>query len=82
MRISLRHANLSVQEMADYLGVARTSVGNWLNDRVRISRQTMLLWAMRTGVPITWLETGQAPVDDRGLEERARRDSNPQPSDP
>lgn len=66
MRVSLRHASLGVQEMAAYLDVSRNAVSNWINDRVTPSKQTMRLWALRCGVPLEWLETGQAPVGGPG----------------
>lgn len=58
MRKALRTADMGVQEMADYLGVARNTVSTWINGRIVPNRQTVLLWAMRTGVPLEWLESG------------------------
>lgn len=58
MRKSLRHAGVEVQEMAAYLGVSRASVGNWINGHNRPSRATMMLWALRCGVPAEWLMSG------------------------
>jgi transcriptional regulator with XRE-family HTH domain len=55
MRKSLRHADIGVQEMADYLGVARNTVSTWINGRIEPSTQTLRLWAMRTGVSYKWL---------------------------
>lgn len=55
MRKALRHAGVGVQEMADYLGVARNTVSSWINGRIRPSKQTMRLWAIRCGVPFDWL---------------------------
>lgn len=61
LRKALRHNNIGVQEMADYLGVGRNTVGRYVNGHGSPDRRTLLLWAMRTGVPIEWLETGTAP---------------------
>lgn len=58
MRKSLRASGVGVQEMADYLGVARNTVSTWVNGHIAPSKQTLRLWAMRTGVPLIWLETG------------------------
>lgn len=58
MRKSLRVSGMSVQEMADYLGVARNTVGTWINGRIQPGAQTLRLWAMRTGVPHEWLRDG------------------------
>lgn len=64
---ALQHAGVSVQAMADELGVSRNTVGNYLNRRTEISRSGLIVWALRTGVPMQWLETGLAPNgDDNG----------------
>jgi transcriptional regulator with XRE-family HTH domain len=55
MRKALRHADLGVSEMADYLGVSRNTVSTWINGRIRPSTQTLRVWAFRTGFPYTWL---------------------------
>lgn len=70
MRKGLRIADMGVAEMADYLGVARTSVGNWINGRVRPGTQTLRLWSLRCGVPYEWLVEGECAV----------RDLNPEPA--
>jgi transcriptional regulator with XRE-family HTH domain len=76
LRKALRIANIGVAEMAEYLGCSRNSVGNWINGHVRPSLQTRRLWAMRTGVPFEWLETGYTPDDP----ECPRQDSNLRPT--
>lgn len=55
MRKAIRVADLSVSEMAEYLGVTRESVGRWINGRNAPSTQTLRLWASRTGVSYEWL---------------------------
>jgi transcriptional regulator with XRE-family HTH domain len=62
MRKSLRAAGMGVQEMADYLGVARNTVSTWINGRIEPSTQTLRLWALRTGVPFAWLRDGKSTV--------------------
>src|SRR5260370_26557848 len=52
MRKALRTADIGVGEMADYLGVSRTSVSNWINGRVEPSFQAVRLCAIRTGVDL------------------------------
>ncbi len=64
MRKSLRHAGMSVQEMADYLDVDRSTVSTWINGRIDPSGSTAKLWAMRTGVPYTWLCHGSTKPCD------------------
>jgi transcriptional regulator with XRE-family HTH domain len=58
MRKALRTSGVGVQEIADYLGVARNTVSTWINGRIEPNRQTIRLWAMRTGVSFEWLESG------------------------
>ncbi len=79
LRRALRVAGVSSNEMADYLGVSRTSVSNWINGHVEPKTQTTRLWALRTGVAFTWLETGQAPAEP-GPGESRLWESNPRPS--
>lgn len=81
LRKALDFADMSVQDMADYLEVKRNTVGNYIAGRTSIPGGFLRLWALRTGVPREWLETGTAPRPEPGGQ-RARRDSNPQPSDP
>jgi transcriptional regulator with XRE-family HTH domain len=61
MRKALRHAGIGVQEMADYLGVARNTVSTWINGRIQPSQQTLRLWAIRCNVDFDWLVTGKIP---------------------
>ena len=58
MRKALRTADLGALEMADYLGVSRTSVSSWINGRIRPSTPVLRLWAMRCDVPFEWLRDG------------------------
>ncbi len=51
----LRESAISTAEMAAYLDVDRSSVSNWLSGRIFPSAQTARLWALRTGVPFSWL---------------------------
>lgn len=45
--------------MADILGVSRNTVSNYLHGRTRPPQLTLRVWAMRTGVPLAWLVTGE-----------------------
>lgn len=63
---ALHHAGVSVAEMAEYLGVSRNTVGNYVNDRTHIPRPTLMVWSLRTGVPIEWLEHGRDGGTDPG----------------
>ncbi|MCU4295496.1 XRE family transcriptional regulator [Brevibacterium permense] len=83
---SLTASGVSSQEMADYLEVSRNTISNWINGRTSPRRPDLLAWALRTGVPIDWIESGELknprPDGPNGGSECATRDSNPQPSDP
>ena len=61
LRKSLQLADISSQEMADYLEVSRNTVSRWINDEREPNRSFIRLWAMRTGVPLEWIETGHVP---------------------
>ncbi len=85
LRKAREQRGLGVQDLANELGISRNSVGNYESGRTRPPRPTLIVWSMRCGVPIEWLQTGIAAgpeTDGDGSAERARRDSNPQPSDP
>lgn len=66
LRKSLHAAGMSSQEMADYLGVNRNTVSRYINDERDPKRSILRLWALRTGVPLEWLETGNIPADNDG----------------
>ena len=55
MRKALRVSGVSIEEMADYIEVSRRSVGNWINGRADPAAKYVRIWALRTGVPYTWL---------------------------
>jgi transcriptional regulator with XRE-family HTH domain len=76
MRKALRTSGVGVQEMADYLGVARNTVSTWINGRIEPSTQTKRLWALRTGVSFEWLEHGEVtPANDEGTRAATTRGS-------
>lgn len=63
MRRALGHSGVSVQEMADELGVARTTLTRWMGDQGAPPRPAFLrVWALRTGVPYEWLVNGETTV--------------------
>ncbi len=65
---ALRVASVSVEEMADALGVSRTTISNYTSGRTTPSRLQVREWAARTGAPVTWLEAGthETPAATRG----------------
>lgn len=71
-------------EFADRIGVSRNTIGNYESERVAPRRIVLNAWALATGVPLAWLQTGETPrpVDpDGGSRLLPRLDSNQQPSD-
>lgn len=66
MRKTLRDSDIAVHDMADYLDVSRNTVSAWINGRITPDRRTLIAWALKTGVPIGWLLTGQAPTSPFG----------------
>lgn len=60
--IALKFANMKTQEMADYLDVSRNTITNYVSERTHADKRTLMLWAMRTGVDLEWLQTGHAPT--------------------
>ncbi|MGH9252897.1 MAG: helix-turn-helix domain-containing protein [Acidimicrobiales bacterium] len=71
MQRALSFAAISVEQMGEELGVSRSTISRWLNDRGAPSRGYLKLWALRTGVPLGWLD---------GTEGLPRVDSNHQPA--
>ena len=69
MRKAMRTADVGVQEMADYLGVGRSTVSTWINGRIAPGKQTLRLWALRCGVDYAWL-TGAVPARQEGSDSR------------
>lgn len=57
---------LDQEAFANALGVSRNTVGNYELGKTTSRRKiVMRAWAMATGVPLSWLETGLAG-DDNG----------------
>jgi transcriptional regulator with XRE-family HTH domain len=54
---ALAHAEIGAQEMADELGVTRSTISRWMHDRGAEPRAIYIKqWALRTGVPVEWLQ--------------------------
>ena len=81
MSLALEQLGWSVQDVASFLAVERNTVSRWINGHRKPARVVLMVWADMTGVPLEWLETGQAPVDRPGPDAScAARDSNPEPA--
>ena len=84
LRKAREHAGLEQAQLAADLGVSRNTVGNYEGGKVTPRRPVLVSWALRTGVPLSWLETGaESPrpagpdggsrvVRHQGLEPRTR----------
>lgn len=59
LRKALRMSNVSVQDMADSLEVSRNAVSNWINGRNMPRSRDLARFALKTGFPREWLETGR-----------------------
>lgn len=53
---------LGVREFAAEIGVSHGTITNAESDRRTVRPITIKAYAMRTGVPVEWLETGIAPT--------------------
>lgn len=69
MRKAREEAGLSQEEMATEIGIARRSIGRY-EAGTAVKKSVLLLYAMRTQVPVEWLETGKCTP----------RDLNPEPT--
>lgn len=82
LRIAREYAGLDQTQLAERAEIGRTTVVNYEQGYREPRRLYLRAIAEATGVDMHWLETGEAPSDDEASRgERARRDSNPQPSD-
>ena len=79
LRRSMRMVpGLSNEDIAEMMGVQRTTVSTWLGGRRVPNRAILLVWADMTGVDEQWLLTG---TPSEGGAKYAIRDSNPEPAD-
>ena len=84
LRKAREHAELEQADLATAIGVSRNTVINYERGKVQPRKHVVMAWALATGVPVVWLETGNAPgggqpgPDGGGW---APRDSNPEPTD-
>lgn len=77
LRKALRNSGVGAQEMADYLGVNRNTVSNWINGHHPPRGAYLRLWALRTGVPYEWLESGEVTPANREGTRAATTDRYP-----
>jgi transcriptional regulator with XRE-family HTH domain len=57
---ALDHAGVSVEGIAADLGVSRSTISRWINDRGAPPRTIYIReWALRCGVDYRWLRSGE-----------------------
>jgi len=62
LRIAREFAGLEQEELAELIGVSRTTIGNAETGRVKPRKITLNAWAYACGVPVSWIESGgEAP---------------------
>jgi transcriptional regulator with XRE-family HTH domain len=74
LRIAREFAQLEQEQLADLIGVSRTTISNTENGRSQPRRIVLNAWALSCGVPIQWILTGNdetpPPGDDGGESSR------------
>src|SRR5690348_7259580 len=64
-RLKMALDDIKRDEMAELLGVNPSTVSRWMADKGTPPKRAFLAqWAMRTNVPLEWLETGDYQDDD------------------
>lgn len=83
LRKARQHTGLEQEEFANDLGISRGTIRNYELDRVAPRKIVLKAWALRTGVPLEWLQTGESPRqgDPDGGDALPRLDLNQRPSD-
>lgn len=82
LRIAREAAELEQKALATLIGVDRNTISNAESGRTKPRRLLLNAWALATGVPVTWLLTGEAPAPEGpgGGEASLPTDSNRGPS--
>lgn len=58
LRKARQSAGFEQADFAEATGIARGTIHNYEQDKTRPKRPYLLTWAMATGVPVEWLESG------------------------
>lgn len=74
LRIAREAAKLEQQELAERMGISRQSVSKLESGKASPRKITLNAWALATGVPASWLRTGEVPpTPDDGCPQSERR---------
>lgn len=87
LRKAREFAHMSQSDLAEVAGVSRRTISKLESDESEPRHAYVIAWSFATGVQLHWIRTGHAETPaqgdpDGGCALCARRDSNPQPSDP
>lgn len=66
LRKALEVGGVTAKDMAETLDVHPRTITNYLGGHTAPKRSYLTKWALRTGVPIEYLETGTLPTDGGG----------------
>jgi transcriptional regulator with XRE-family HTH domain len=66
LRLAREHAGLDQNELAERIGLSRTSVSSSELGRSTPRKIVLKTWALATGVSLAWIETGNAPASPDG----------------
>ena len=81
LRIARERTTLDAQSFAEELGMSRNAVNKAERGVTTPRELTLRAWAMRTGVSLHWLKTGETPPrDGDGASKLPELDSNQQPA--
>ncbi|WP_369290572.1 helix-turn-helix domain-containing protein [Propionimicrobium lymphophilum] len=83
LRMAMKQAGMTQNDLADAIGMQQRTVDRWLNRGVTPKRGQIMACALATGVPVVWLDKGIDPsqVDSDLSDQLPRLDSNQEPSD-
>lgn len=56
---------LNVDEIAEYLGVSRDTVYNWINGRQMPAHRIGRFWKFKRDEVDAWVRAGKAAIDER-----------------
>lgn len=79
LRLALEWAGMKVSEMGEYLEVSPATMTNYLAGK-KVPRPVVVAWALRTGVPFEWLDTGMEPISPPPSGPRGPSDDGKNPS--
>ena len=75
----MEESSYGVNETAEFFGLSRNTIGNWINGRVEPDLAKLRVWGACFGVPLSWLVDNEWPedwagwqIDNAGLNELRR----------